>query len=222
MEEVETGKGMNQEMGFSRTGDTRWGSHYKTITHIFCMYPSIRLVLNKIAKDRSQSNEAMLAQTMLSSFVSFDFVFMAHFLQTIFGFTDFVNKALQQRDQDIVNVVELIYLTKTELDLVRNDNGWKTFLEKVTSFCVKNRVKVPKMEGPYKTVGRPSRFYKNLTNIHRFHVEMFLCLIDRQLRELGDRFDEAQHCPGTLKNTKAPASLQKPLWRECKQNYPDV
>ena len=130
------------------------------------------------------------------------FVFMAHLLQTIFGFTDFLSNALQQRDQDIVNAVELIYLTKTELYLLRKDNGWKTFLEEVTSFCVKNRVKVPKMEGPYKTVGRPSRFYKNLTNIHRFHVEMFLCLIDRQLRELGDRFDEVNtellHCMGSF------------------------
>ena len=108
-------------------------------------------------------------------------MFSWHTLQTIFGFTDFLSNDLQQRDQDIVNAVELIYLTKTELDLVRNDNGWKTFLEEVTSFCVKNRVKVPKMQGPYKQVGRRSRLYKNLTNIHRFHVEMFLCLVDRKL-----------------------------------------
>jgi hypothetical protein len=46
-------------------------------------------------------------------------------------------------------------------------------------FAPKTAIKVPKMEGPYKPVGRPSRFYKNLTNIHHFHVEMIcVSLID--------------------------------------------
>ena len=80
LEEIETGKGMNQEMGLSRPGDTRWGSHHKTIMHILRMYPSIRLVLNKLVRDPTQSNEAMLAETMLTYFESFDFVFMAHLL----------------------------------------------------------------------------------------------------------------------------------------------
>uniref|UniRef100_A0A453ISC7 DUF4371 domain-containing protein n=1 Tax=Aegilops tauschii subsp. strangulata TaxID=200361 RepID=A0A453ISC7_AEGTS len=182
LEEIETGKGMNQEMGLSRPGDTRWGSHHKTIMHILRMYPSIRLVLNKLVRDPTQSNEAMLAETMLTYFESFDFVFMAHLLQTIFGHTNDLSRALQKKDQDIVNAVELIHLTKIQLQLLRDDGGWETFLEEVTSYCVKHKVKVPQMGGKYKPPGRPSRFYKNLTNLHRFHVEMFLGLIDRQLR----------------------------------------
>jgi hypothetical protein len=50
LEEVETGRGLNQEMGLGRPCDTRWGSHYKTVMHVILMYPAIRRVLVKIGK----------------------------------------------------------------------------------------------------------------------------------------------------------------------------
>ena len=47
------------------------------------------------------------------------------------------------------------------------------------------------MEGPYYPVGRPKRgFYNGAMNYHRFHVDMFVSVIDWQLRELNDKFDE--------------------------------
>jgi hypothetical protein len=59
------------------------------------------------------------------------------------------------------------------------------------SFCVKHMIKVVDMEGPYYPVGRPKRgFFNGATNYHRFKVEMFVGVIDRQLRELNARFDE--------------------------------
>jgi hypothetical protein len=33
-------------------------------------------------------------------------------------------------------------------------------------------------------------FYRNAINYHRFHADMFLGVIDRQLVELNNRFDE--------------------------------
>jgi hypothetical protein len=53
MGEIESGSGLNQEMGLSRPGDTRWGSHFKTILHILDMYPTILEVLVRIGKDPS-------------------------------------------------------------------------------------------------------------------------------------------------------------------------
>jgi hypothetical protein len=132
--EIESGQGLNQEMGLGRPGDTRWGSHYKTVQHILIMYRSIRKVLLQVGKDRSQSTEAIKAQTALQSFVSFEIVFMAHLLNTILGYTDDLNTALQRRAQDIVNAVELIVLTKMQLEMLRQDDGWENFLKKVTSF----------------------------------------------------------------------------------------
>ena len=87
------------------------------------MYPSTRLVLIKISKDQTQSNEAMLAETMLTYFESFDFVFMAHLLQTVFESNNDSSSDLQKKYQYIVNVVELIHLTKIQLLLMRDDGG---------------------------------------------------------------------------------------------------
>ena len=56
---------------------------------------------------------------------------------------------------------------------------------------MKYKIKVVDMEGSYYPVGRPKRgFYNGAMNYHRFHVDMFVSVIDRQLRELNDRFDE--------------------------------
>jgi hypothetical protein len=52
--EIDSGKGLNQEIGLGRPGDTRWGSHYKTIMHAIYLYPSIQKVLWKVGKDHSQ------------------------------------------------------------------------------------------------------------------------------------------------------------------------
>ena len=42
---LESGSGLNQEMGLPRPGDTRWGSHYKTVVNMIAMYPTIHDVL---------------------------------------------------------------------------------------------------------------------------------------------------------------------------------
>jgi len=187
--EIESGRGLNQEMGLGRPGDTRWGSHYKTIQHIILMYEPIRKVLQEIGDD-PEYKESGKAEMALCSLESFEFVFLAHLLDTIFGYTDDLNCALQKRDQDIVNAISLIYLTKTQLELLREDNGWESFLADVTSFCVKRKIDVPNMDDIYKAAGRSKRKYVKLTNYHRFKVDMFLGIIDRQLKELNDRFDE--------------------------------
>ena len=188
--DIETGKGLNQEMGMARPGDTRWGSHYKTVMHVISLYPSIQKVLVKVGDDRSQRTECAHAQTMLTIFKSYEFVFMAHLMQIVLGFTADLNQALQKKDQDIVNAVELISLTKLQLHALRHDTGWEDFLKEVDSFCVKNKIKIPDMDTFYRPVGRDRRFFIKIKNLHRYRVDMFLSAIDRQLQELDERFDE--------------------------------
>jgi hypothetical protein len=48
---------------------------------------------------------------------------MAYLMQTVLEFTADLNYALQKRDQDIVNAVELIFLTKLQLHQLREDHG---------------------------------------------------------------------------------------------------
>jgi hypothetical protein len=144
----------------------------------------------KIGKEYT-TTEAQAAMTMLTSFRSFEFVFMAHLMQEIFGYTEDLSRSLQKKDQDIVNAMELVNLTKFHLQCLREEEGWNGFLQRVTSFCVKYKIEVVDMEGPYYPFGRPRRgFYNGAMNYHCFHVDMFVSIIDRQLQELNDRFEE--------------------------------
>ncbi|KAJ1296319.1 hypothetical protein BS78_01G291100 [Paspalum vaginatum] len=186
--EIEIGQGLNQEMGLARPGDTRWGSHYKTVMHVMALYPSIKKVLSKIGKEY-KGGESLGAQTMLQVFKSFEFVFMLHLMNEIFGYTNDLCNALQRRDQDIVNAMDLLEFTKVELDVLRN-SGWGEFLQNVTRFCEKHKVEVVDMNEKYIPMQRDKKFYKNAINYHRFHADMFLGVIDRQLVELNNRFDE--------------------------------
>ena len=155
------------------------------MNNVISMYGAIRRVLIKIGKEYHGA-EAVAALTVLTSFRSFEFVFMAHLMQEIFGYTDELSRALQRKDQDIVNAIELVDLTKYHLEGLRSDPGWDDFLLKVTSFCTKHKIKVFDMDGPYYPVGRPRRgFYNKAINFHRFHVDMYVGVIDRQLAELN-------------------------------------
>ena len=116
---------------------------------------------------------------------------MAHLMQEIFGYTDELSRALQKQDQDIVHAIELVDITTYHLEILRTDPGWDDFLKKVTSFCTKHQIKVADMEGPYFPVGRPKRgFFNGAMNYHRFKVDMYVSVIDRQISELNGRFDE--------------------------------
>ncbi|XP_040243323.1 uncharacterized protein [Aegilops tauschii subsp. strangulata] len=190
LEEVETGSGLNQELGLGRPCDTRWGSHFKTVNHLISMYGALRRVLCKIG-DEYHGVEAQAALSIETVFRSFEFVFMAHLMQEIFGYTDELCRALQKQDEDIVHAIELVRDTKYYLEALRTDAGWDDFLTKVTSFCTKHKIKVVDMEGPYFPVGRPRRGLCNgPINYHRFKVDMFVGVIDRQISELNGRFDE--------------------------------
>jgi hypothetical protein len=55
--DIDTGKGLNQDMGLARSGQTRWGSHYKIVLNIISMYLAIRDVLISLGKDITQKSD---------------------------------------------------------------------------------------------------------------------------------------------------------------------
>ena len=83
----------------------------------------------------------------------------------------------------------LVKHSKKWLQTLR-DNGWDSFLEEVTSFCSSYEVVVPMMDELYLVIGR-SRGKNETTNLHHYQVELFYTIIDRQLKELNERFIEA-------------------------------
>ena len=110
--EIESGSGLNQEMGLARPGDTRWGSHYKTILHIIDMYSTIREVLITLGKDPTQRDDWPNIHAMVLIFESFEFVFNAHLMLVILGYTNELSQSLQKKDQDIVNAMSLVGVAK--------------------------------------------------------------------------------------------------------------
>jgi len=169
--------------------DTRRQSCYKTVMDVIPLYTSIWRILTAIGEEH-RGIESVRAQIIFTSFESFEFVFVAHLLLTIFEYTEHLCSALQKREHNIVNAIDLVCVTKKRLQSLREDVGWQSFLQKVTSFCVEHSVEVVDMDALYEPVGRSPRFYEEATNLHYYHVGMFLDVIDSQLRELNDMFDE--------------------------------
>jgi hypothetical protein len=85
---------------------------------------------------------------MVGAFESFDFVFSAHLLFVILGYTNELSECLQRREQDIIHAIQLINVAKNRMQHLRS-NGWDQFLQKVTLFCNKHGVGVPDMEAIY-------------------------------------------------------------------------
>ncbi|XP_057798956.1 uncharacterized protein LOC131014828 [Salvia miltiorrhiza] len=150
---------------------------------------SVHEVLEMIGKNASCSEDQIKAQAILYSFESFDFIFMVHLMLTIFGYTNYLCVALQKIDQNIVNVVSLVSLSKQLLQKTRGC-GSETLLDKVTSLCTKYGIVVPDMEASYMPLGRSRRFVQQETNLQHFRIQIFVGVIDLQLMELNERFDE--------------------------------
>ncbi|XP_042012325.1 zinc finger MYM-type protein 1-like [Salvia splendens] len=187
--EIESGSGLNQELSLKRPGDTHWSSHYKTLLNIMDLFSTIFEVLTMIGKKDSVFDDKGKAQGILYLLESFDFMFMAQLMTTIFGYTNNLRLALQRRDQDIINAMRLVTLTKDQLQKMRED-GWEIHLNKVISICNKHGIVVPDMKAHYSPHGRSKRFVQQVSYLHHFRVDVFIKVIDLLLQELDNRFDE--------------------------------
>ncbi|KAK1390582.1 hypothetical protein POM88_018760 [Heracleum sosnowskyi] len=116
----------------------------------------------------SDTIDSNKAQSITHLLMSFDFVFVAHLMVAIFGITNELNVALQKHDQDIVNAMAMVDITKTSLQKLR-DEGWNFHMDKVTSFLVKYGVEVPNMEANYIIPGR--RMYRDRYQNMKTHRE---------------------------------------------------
>jgi hypothetical protein len=118
LDEIEIGQGLNQEMGLARPGDTRWGSHYITVMHVMHLYSLIRKVLLRIGNE-SKDTKANGTQTMLKVFESFEFVFLLHLLNEIFGYTNDLCIALQKREQGPARLLSSLSSARKPPELLR-------------------------------------------------------------------------------------------------------
>ncbi|CAN6715960.1 unnamed protein product [Malus baccata var. baccata] len=110
-------------------------------------------------------------------------------MRVILGLTNDLSQALQRKDQEIVNAMALVKSCKEKLYWMRN-NGFDALVDEVSSFCEKHHIDVPNMEEAFILPGRSRRYAPIKTNRHHYRVELFIYVIDKQITELDDRFNE--------------------------------
>ncbi|KAG2622341.1 hypothetical protein PVAP13_3NG269500 [Panicum virgatum] len=187
--EITTGRGMNQESSLARPGDTRWSSHLKTLLRILVMWEAILEVLEVVKKDSIKPTCNGGAFGLIGKMESFDFVFIMHLMIELLSITDSLSKALQRKDQDIVEAMNMIMDVRDCLQDMR-DNGWEPLLKSVKLFCDKNDIKVPNMDKEVNARGTSARRRQKVTNMYYYNVEIFLAAIDAIMSEMNHRFNE--------------------------------
>ncbi|GAV89309.1 LOW QUALITY PROTEIN: DUF4371 domain-containing protein, partial [Cephalotus follicularis] len=186
--EVTSGQGLNQETSLKRARETRWGSHYGALMNLILMFSSAIDVLEIVRTDGSSLELKAEAFAILTFVQTFEFAFNLNLMKTILGMTNELSQALQKKDQNVINAMHLVRVSKQQLQMLRY-GGWEDLLKEVSSFCEKNNIEILNMDEKFVSPGR-SRNVEETTNFHHFRVEVFHTVIDLQIRELNDRFNE--------------------------------
>ncbi|KAJ9546029.1 hypothetical protein OSB04_025736 [Centaurea solstitialis] len=172
--EILSGRGLNQETSLSRAGATRWGSHYGTLVSLIALFPSVIDVLQMIDEEGLTHEQKSEARLLSNSLHSFDFVFCLHFMKMILGITDELSQALQKKEQDIVNSMELVGVCKNQLQKLRVENDrWDSLLNQVVVVCDKHDIDVCNMDEMFSLPGRSRRKAPQMTNLHHFVLSYF-------------------------------------------------
>ena len=95
-----------------RAEDTHWRSHYETLLSLSGLFSPVIDVLKVIVKDATNTDQRNEASKLLYDMQCFEFVFMLHLMKKILRITDVLSQALQRKDQDIVNVMQLVQVFK--------------------------------------------------------------------------------------------------------------
>ncbi|XP_023753981.2 uncharacterized protein LOC111902371 [Lactuca sativa] len=184
--ETKTRRGLNQEISLVRAGDTRSGSHFRTIVSFLNLFAEVVTVLKYVKEEGSTLSNRNQAKGILSYFKTLDFVFLLHLMLEILCLTDTLSKHLQKKDQNILEATSLVKGTKKALLVFRKDR-FPLIWKKVCAFSEKHSIRIVNMSEYYVT---PRKRRTNKTNQHHFEVVIFNTILDMQIQEFGERFSE--------------------------------
>ncbi|CAM8948867.1 unnamed protein product [Rhodiola kirilowii] len=187
--DLESGKGINQLGSLQRAGDTRWTSHFKSISSLIKMFSATCEVLMTIKSDGNTHSQRGEASSVYETMTSFYFVFIMHLMREVLDITSCLCNALQLQSQDILNAMSLVSTSKSLLQKLRDD-GWSKLVEKVRTFCEKVNIEVPDFSTHHETRRRASHQQNRVTVEHYYRVDIFYTVIDSQLQELNNRFND--------------------------------
>jgi hypothetical protein len=107
---------------------------------------------------------------------------------TILLVTNILSQALQRKDQDTVNAIKCVKLTRNHLVGLRG-HGWQPLLAEVFAFCDKHDIDKLELEESYINP-KNKRKRNGITNQHHFQVDCFNDVLDWLVQELDSRFNE--------------------------------
>ncbi|ESR59969.1 hypothetical protein CICLE_v10017609mg [Citrus x clementina] len=162
--ELSSGQGLNQEITLKRPINTRWSSYYGTLTSIISMFPFVVDVL-EIIEVQGNFEQRFQAKTLLKFMQSFDFIFCLFLMKNILGYANELSRALQKKRSG--------------------------YLECFSTFCNKHDIDVLNMDDLFLITGRSRHKAREITNLHRYQVELFYAVLDMHLQELNNRYNES-------------------------------
>ncbi|XP_050916045.1 uncharacterized protein LOC127131150 [Lathyrus oleraceus] len=113
--EISRGRGLNQEMTIKKVGETIWSSHYGTLLSIVSLFSSMINVLEMVEEDGTDLDKKGEALMLMNYMQTFEFIFILHLMKIVLGVTHDLSQALQRSDQDIVNAMKLVKVSKIRL-----------------------------------------------------------------------------------------------------------
>ena len=86
--ELPGGKGKNQLTNLARPGDTRWGSHHRTLCRLISMWKPVLKVLENLYNDADNVAQITSAGGLIKHMETFEFVLMLHLMIRLLGKTN--------------------------------------------------------------------------------------------------------------------------------------
>ncbi|XP_074377760.1 uncharacterized protein LOC141719283 [Apium graveolens] len=153
------------------------------------MYPSVVNLLEYVENYGTLSNQRSNANDLLDIIQCFEFGFLLHLMKNVLGITNELSQALQRKDQDLLNAMDLVKAAKIKFHNLR-ENGLECLFEETYEFCNKNLITIPRMEEVFVPRGRSRRGAEQITNDVHYRTSLFYTVIDAQIVELNFRFNE--------------------------------
>ncbi|XP_008652970.1 uncharacterized protein [Zea mays] len=219
------GRGRNQATNLTRAGDTRWGSHHKTLCRLQLMWSAVLEVLENVCQDATNLAQRTIATCLLEKMESFEFVLVLHLMIKVLGKTNDLSQCLQKKDQNIIRAIGLVGVTLQKLNEIRH-HGWDAIFEEAKDFCLKHNIVVPDMSAEIVRRGC-SRGHRGqlVTYYEHLHHEIFNVVLDQVIVEFNNRFAERStqllRCVACLDPSNSFANYDEDKLVELAQIYVD-
>ncbi|XP_039123304.1 zinc finger MYM-type protein 1-like [Dioscorea cayenensis subsp. rotundata] len=155
------------------------------------MWPAVVDVVGNVHDDGTNLDQQGVALGLIDRMERFEFVFILFLMKKVLGITNGLPQALQEKNQNIVNALDMVEGVKFKLQSLR-DEGWDELLANVSKFCVENDIEMPNnMEERMLVRGRPRREKQATTYFHYYRVEIFYSVLDMIMQNMNSHFPES-------------------------------